>query len=365
MKRSLFTFATLLLAQLGSGQKAVPDTVNQILQEFLNRPEISALSAAILHEGEIYKVHLGKLGNGKVPDDQTLYEIASLTKTFTGTLLAKAVVEEKVNLEDDVRHYLDWDLPKLEYNGEPITLSHILTHTSGLPRMIPVLDTLFINPDFDRLPFQIVEAQKQLSKSQFFEVLDQVVLDTVPGHNFGYSNAGANVLGFCLENIYQKSYERLLREQLLDGLHMTSTRIVLSQKEQDHLAQGYNTQGKPMPFIPNKYMSAEGGLKSNIPDMISYMQFHLDTTKEEVSMAQQHLWKGKFGDYDNGFFWQIFKDGDQPDKIFQNGGAFGTSSWMTLVPETKTAVFLVTNVSGPDILGKLNETVNTILQTFP
>lgn len=364
MKRSLFTFIAVLLVQLGYCQKPIPAAITNILKGLHANKEISSLSAAVLHEGEAYKVHLGKLDTGQAPNDQTLYEIASLTKTFTGTLLAKALVEGKVNLNDDVRQYLKEDLPNLEYEGHPIRFCHILTHTSGLPNMIPMMDSLFVNPNFDQLPFQLAEAQRQLSQSQFFEVLRQVALDTVPGHNFGYSNAGANLLGFCLEHIYQKPYEHILKEQLLNPLQMINTGITLSKKESDKLAKGYNANGIQMPFLPEKYMSAEGGIKSNLLDMIQYMRFHLEASREVVSMAQQELWAGKYGDYDNGFFWQIFKDGDQPDKIFQNGGAFGTSSWMTLIPETKTAVFLVTNVSGPEIHGKLSEAVNEIIKTL-
>ena len=364
MKRSFFTFMTLLFVQLGLCQKVVPVSITNILKELHGDKEISSLSAAILHNGEVYKIHRGKLDNDHAPNDDTLYEIASLTKTFTGTLMAKAIVEGKAKIDDDVRLYLKEELPNLEYQGNPITLRHILTHTSGLPNMIPLMDSLFVNPNFDRLPFQLVDAQKQLSKSQFFDVLGQVTLDTIPGHIFGYSNAGANLIGFCLENIYQKPYKLLLKEHLLDSLQMNSTRIALSKKDHNRLAQGYNFNGIKMPFLPGKYMSAEGGIKSSLHDMILYMRFHLNTTNEVVKMAQHHLWKGKFGDYDNGFFWQIFKDGDQPDKVFQNGGAFGTSSWMTLIPETKTAVFLVTNVSGPEIHKKLNEAVNRILKTL-
>ena len=80
-----------------------------------------------------------------------------------------------------------------------------------------------------------------------------------------------------------------------------------------------------------------------------------------MAIAHQHLWNGKYGDFETGFFWQINKNGVQPDIIFQNGGAFGTSSWVSFIPEQKLGVFIVTNIAGPDIHQKLSEATNKIL----
>ncbi|WP_343487663.1 serine hydrolase domain-containing protein [Allomuricauda sp. d1] len=327
----------------------------------LKQPEITSLSIAAIKDGKTYKLHLGKLHDGNAPDDDTLYEIASLTKTFTGTLLAKAVAEEKVNIDDDIRLYMDGNFTNLEYEGNPITFRHLLTHTSGLPRMFPIADSLFENPDYDKLPFEIFKLQKNYSKTQFFEALVQVKLDTIPGHKFSYSNAGANLIGYTLENLNQKPFETLLKEYIFKPLDMKSSSIIPSNDTKTYLATGFNHNGIEMPFNPNKAMSAEGGIKSSLGDMVKYMKFHLNTSDTIVRVSHTELHEGKYGDYENGFFWQIFKDGPKPDKIFQNGGAFGTMCWMTLIPETQTGVFIVTNVSGPGVHQKLAETVEAII----
>ncbi len=335
--------------------------IDQQIDSLLAEPEIKAVSMGIWTGGKVYKFHRGELEEGKIPNDQTLYEIASLTKTFTGTLLAQAILDKKVTIDDDIRKVLSDSLPNLEYEGQPITFRHLVTHTSGLPDMFPHVPDLFNNPNFDTLPYKINELQKNFSRTQFFEELQKVKLDTLSGHKFKYSNAGANLLGYCLEAMYGKSYEELLQEYIFKPLQMTNSAIQLSGELTPHLAQGFNPNGVKMPVYIEKAMSAEGGIKSNLDDMIQYLKFHADTLHPLVDISHQELWEGKYGDYESGLFWQIFKDGNQPDQFFQNGGAFGTSSWMTIIPELQTGVYLVTNVSGPEVHQKMSNRVKVIL----
>ena len=143
---------------------------------------------------------------------------------------------------------------------------------------------------------------------------------------------------------------------------MNSTYISKEKIELNRLAYGQNSNGIKMPLRVNKEMNAEGGIISSTKDMLKYLRFHLDETNEIVKKSHQHLWNGKYGDFDVGFFWQINKNGNNPDRIFQNGGAFGTSSWVTLIPESNIGVFIVTNVAGQNIHQKLNETVDKIIK---
>lgn len=99
-------------------------------------------------------------------------------------------------------------------------------------------------------------------------------------------------------------------------------------------------------------------------DMIKYMQFELDTDNPLIQISHQQLFDGKYGDFENGLFWQIFKNGSKPTKMFQNGGAFGTSSWLTIMPETKTGVFIITNVSGPQVHQKLSILADKIIDVW-
>lgn len=332
------------------------------LDSLLADPQIESISLGVIDGKEEYTFHKGILLDKTEPTDKTLYEIASLTKTFTGTLLAQAINENKVSLDDDIRKYLKDNFPNLEFDSHPITFQHLVTHQSGLPNMFPDVKGLFDNPDWNELPFQINTLQENFSRKDFFDELKKVELDTIPGVNFSYSNCGANLIGYLLEEIYNNSYEELLRQKILYNLKMNNTYISKERADLKHIAAGQNTNKMRMPVRIDKEMNAEGGIITSTQDMLKYMRFHLDETNETVKKSHQHLWNGKYGDFDTGFFWQINKNGKNPDIFFQNGGAFGTSSWLTLIPESNMAVFIVTNVAGQNIHQKLNKTVDLIIR---
>ncbi|MEL6989348.1 MAG: serine hydrolase domain-containing protein, partial [Bacteroidota bacterium] len=333
------------------------------LDSFLLDEEIKSYSAGVIYKGETYTFHDGKLLNGKSPDDSTLYEMASLTKTFTGTLLAEAIAENKIKLEDDIRNYLDGSFPNLQYKNQPILVKHLVLHESGLPRMLPNRPALFENPDFNTLPNKINALQSGYTKSNFMNDLTEVQIDTFPGSVFNYSNTGANLLGYILENLYGQDYETILKGKIFQPLKMNNSIIDRKNNDLSKLADGQNIEGFRMPFMVNKGISAEGGIISNTKDMLAYCAYHLAEDKSEViQIAHQHLWGGKYGDFESAFFWQVNKRGEAPDLYFQNGGAFGTSSWITLIPEEDFAIFLVTDVSGPQIHQKMNQSVEKLIE---
>ena len=363
----LFTISLLAILTSCKTSTEKNSLISNILEEetdsLLTRSTFNAISVGVVLDGTSYELHKGELtkGQGNTPTNETLYEIASLTKTFTGTLLAKAIVDNKVSLNDDIRKVLGGDYPNLEFNNEPITYKHLVTHRSGIPNMFPNRPEIFSNPDFDKLPFIINKLQEGYTKDEFLKELQMVSLDTIPGSKFEYSNAATNVLGLCLENIYGKKYEDLLKENLLDTLKMNHTKIILSKEDQIRLAQGYNERNMEMPFNTTKYMNAEGGIKSTLPDMMKYVKFHLDKENPVIKRSHEEvlgLWK----DFDNGLFWQIIKTKGEPIKIFQNGGAFGSSSWLTIIPENKMGVFIITNQAGPEAHKELNGTVESIIK---
>ena len=157
--------------QKGYQDPPLPVTIENKLDSLLLNTEFDAVSIGIIDGKQRYIAHKGQLLNAESPTDETLYEIASITKTFTGTLLAHAIHDNKVQLDEDIRKYLNGSFPNLAYNNQPITFHHLVTHQSGLPNMFPDVKGLFDNPDWDKLPFRINELQKDYSKEDFFEAL--------------------------------------------------------------------------------------------------------------------------------------------------------------------------------------------------
>ncbi len=365
MQSLRFPSLLFVLIPLLIGSCTSPDPfenfVSQQSDSLVGHSELSSISVGILKNGKVYTFHQGQLLTGESPNNETLYEIASLTKTFTGLLLAKALHDKKVALDDDIRDVLPREYPNLQYDGQPITYRHLVTHTSGLPHLFPDTPGLFDNPNWDTLPYTINELQAGFTKNDFWEALHEVKLNTFPGQQFSYSNVGANLLALCVEQLYEQSYEDLLKAAILDPLKMDQTFVGVSKDQQGRVAVGLNANGLEMPVRTLKEVNAEGGIVSSVADMLAYMQFQLQTDHPLVQLSHEGLYNGKYGGFDNGLFWQILNSSEGPAKLFQNGGAFGTSSWMTLVPETQTGVFLITNVSGPEVHQKLSALADAII----
>ena len=298
--------------------------------------------------------------NSKLPTNKTIYEIGSISKTFTGTLLAQAVKDKKVKIDDDIRMYLDGNYPNLEYQGNPIKLSHLVSHISGLPFFLPDNPTLFQNANFDTLPFTITKIQQDYSKEKFFDDLHKVKLDTIPGYNFHYSNVGAQLLKYILERVYNMTYDKLLNEYITMPLKMKNTNSLYSKNDFVNLAKGYNAKGKLMPYNP-QILDAAGGIFSTTSDMLQYLKFHLDEKNEVVALSHR-VTKGNINDFAIGLNWQEKITGKKHKKIWQSGGTFGFSSYCVIYPELKIGIILLTNESDPTAQGGLEEIADKLFE---
>ena len=246
-------------------QTALDSTVHEYASALMSEKSKVGLSIGIMYKGKIEQYHYGSISRKEIqiPTDQSVYEIASITKTFVGTLLGKAINEKKIDLEEDIRHYLEGDYPNLEYQGQGIRVKDLATHRSGLPRNIPYDPAMWENPDFDQLPFDLIELEKNYTKEDWLKELKTVQLDTIPGSNFQYSNLGANLAAIILEQVYQKPFQTLLQEFIFEPNNMINTHLYLRDVDKKLLTKGYNHNQKPMPYTLDNTWAA-GGLKSNL-----------------------------------------------------------------------------------------------------
>jgi CubicO group peptidase (beta-lactamase class C family) len=348
----------LLLNAFGQTTQDFNKFIDSAVTEVLKKSELESLSIGIVKDGKTQIRYYGDIGNGKKSGSNNYFEIASITKTFTGLLLAQAVTENKISIDDDVRKYLPGDYLNLEVKGIPVTFRNLATHRSGLPYMFPNKPEIFTNPDYDKLPFIIDSLEKNLTKEDFFSELKKVKLDTFPGARFNYSNVGANLMAYILENVYKMSYAALLEKYIFKNAKMSSTKLMLDQNEKKNLVQGYNTKHIKMPFFSSTIRAA-GALKSTLPDMMKYIMFQLNEDNEAVKLSHEQIWKEDNGTFMAGYYWQMFSNNGNK-QIFQNGGSFGTSSWLEFYPQDNIGFFLVTNVSGPDIHNQLSILIQQI-----
>jgi CubicO group peptidase (beta-lactamase class C family) len=308
---------------------SVDGVVAQASAEYMAAPQVVGLSVGVIHAGKSYSYHFGTVSK---PDDRTIYPIASLTKTFTGLLLAQAALEKRLSLDGDVRRYLGAGYDNLAYEQQPIRLSHLLSHRSGLP-------------------FEMYR-----NRSELYAGLHEVKLTEAPGVRFKYSNAAAQLAGYILEDAYGQSFEALVKERIARPLGMRDITITLTPEQQTRLVAGYDDKGVRQPYEPD-YGQAAGALKASLADMLAYARLQLAETDPAVRLSHQPTYTSD--DYAVGLNWQILqKEGRRV--IWQDGAVPGFASLLVLHPETGTAIVLLSNELDSQTLGRLRVLANAV-----
>ena len=189
--------------------------------------------------------------------DSTVFEIGSITKAFTGTLLADMVLRHEVALDDPVAKYLPgWTIPM--FDGRAITLVDLATHSSGLPRDPTNLNA--VNP---------ADPLAGYDEALMMAFLKAHVLRRPPGTLYEYSNLGMSLLGIALAKRAGTSYDALVRTRILDPLKMYDTRITLTASQQARFATGHDAGLQPTSaWHLLSYAAAGRKLHSTVPDLL-------------------------------------------------------------------------------------------------
>ncbi|MXN92632.1 serine hydrolase [Flavobacterium sp. Sd200] len=318
--------------------------VDKAVTEFFDDLNNVGAVVAVVKDGATFYYHYGetKKNSGTMPANTTIFEIGSISKTFTGILLAQAVLDKKLSLDDDIRKYLPAECKGLELDGKPVLIKHLANHTSGLPRLT---DDYTTTADYNEQ-----DPYKHYTAAMYYNYLARVKLESVPGTKQEYSNTGVAVLGIILEKIYGKSYEQLLATYITNPLKMNSTFVTVPAKHETNFASGY-ADGDEAPHWNLAQTSAAGGIRSNITDMVLYLKANM--AEATPAMALSH--KETFNDGSDaiGLGWFLYPvKGDS--LIWHNGGTGGFTSYTGYLKDKKVGVVVLTNSSsqgGPDRIG--------------
>lgn len=278
-------------------------------------------------------------------------------------LVAKAVLEKKLNLEDEVQKYLSEDYPNLKFKNQPIILKHLLSHTSGLPNLLP-FEANRILQDFTNhnTPSKINEVYKNYGQEDFLKDLHKVEIDTIPGYIYSYSSVGAELMAYILEKVYKTKFEKLLTDYLSKNITMQNTKISLSNNQMKKLAVGYHSNNPvitfPMPQLP---WGAASNIKSTVPDMVKYVKFQLKNNK---IVAESHKTIVKFDDeFSIGYFWKINTDNKKLGKFYyHHGGVMRSQCYIYIIPKHDLGAFIVTNQSGKNTATVMQNALSEIFK---
>lgn len=342
---SILLFCCKKDSKSSDNNKFVDDLIIKTGNEFLKDKRFKSVSIGIYYNGRIFKNHFGELDLNKknTPSDSTVYEIASVTKTMTGFLTAKAVKEGKLNLETEISDFIT----SKDDNLRGMKIKHLLSHTSGLPSNAPRVDELYDSNWTDSTFYKSIAYEKQYTVKSFLNSLKIDSLSFKPGEKYMYSNIAPNLMAYILEKTYNQTYDQLVKEHLFEPLKMKNTYIGASSSDK-HLANGYNEKNVLQPHFSKFLYGAHGNCKSSFADLVKYMKSNLEEELIEFKIVKSDVFKHS-SNFSSGYFWlkekkEKFKD-ETIEMIYHNGTAPGTITWLCMFPEQRLGIVLVTNVS--------------------
>lgn len=308
----------------------------------------AALVVGITQRGKRAVLGFGKVSATSTapPDAQTLFEIGSVTKVFTAIALARLELDGKVKLTDTLRASLP-EKVVLASALEPVTLLHLATHTSGLPRLPGNLDTSAAN---------LANPYAKYDTAQLYQFLADAKPNSPPGRLMDYSNVGFALLGHVLTLKAEQPYEDLVCGALLEPLGMTNTAIRLSDEQRARLTRGHSPKGDEVPGWDFDVFAPTGAFRSNASDMLTFTEANLATAETAVGRSLTHARQprkvGDAGTLPLGWQREVTLQGGL-EVFWHNGGTGGYVSFIAFNRPQQIGVVVLSNY-GDAMAGKFD-----------
>lgn len=319
-----------------------------LVRRFVTEGRSAGVVVGLLEPGRGQRVAaFGTAGPGKLPlDGNSVFRIASMTKSFTATLLALRVMDGKATLDDPVQRSVPASVKVPGHNGHAITLKQLATHTSGLPKLPPGLPTDGSFP----LGYTI---------DQLYAYVSAYTLPRDPGERWEYSSMGVSLLGHALAHAAGKPYEELIAERILAPLGMSRTAFAPTPEMETHLALGHSApencpsgSGCRANVVPRTVdapaIVPAGGLFSTTNDLLRYLaasiaadQGRTDTLSRALALTHQTHFTGEvFGRPGKmGLIWYAGSSSADP-MFWTGGGTPGYGSFMAFTHSGRAVVVL-------------------------
>ena len=354
---------TAASSQLTSAKESSSMLLNNV-KKYL--PDASIVIGIITPNGtQVYDYgNISKANSTKV-NGNTIFDTASITKTFTTTLLADMVKQGLVNFNDPIEKYLPNTVKVPAYNGHKITLESLATHTSGLP------------------DFPVGWIRNHIyTTQQVYNFLSNTPLQSEPGTKANYSDFGMGILGHILSIRAGVPYAQLVKDRILSvlgmdstGIAMNSTAIILSDSLKSRLAKGH-IGGKEvnLEFVPEAIQGA-GALHSTANDLLKYLAANMGLIHTSINdiIQETHLIRLEYPQAPSLHFDSInnnkslsasyvglgwFIDTNLGTEVIQHsGGIDGYSSFIGFNPTKQEGVVLLCSCESKDMPSPIIESL--------
>lgn len=322
----LVVCATVVFAQ-----DSTVTEIDRFGNQFLQEPNAVGVAVGVIKDGKAYERFFGTVRKGEDirPDGKTLFQLASVTKTFTAALLAKSVQDGVVQLNDPLAKYLPpgTQMPA----GGPITLLDLATHSSGLPRLPRLMG-------------------RTTSYKEALEQLPTYRLAFKPGDGYLYSNLGFGLLGFALARANNASnWQELVKQKIMEPLGMVDTTVFLTPGQRARVASGYSKTGElshwTNPAFPA--VNPAGALYSDMDDMMKYLNWMMGSGLSELNGLREIMLQPykpmKKTTMKQGLAWALTRMPDGRTFIDKDGALQAFVSYICWIKEAHVGVVVLAN----------------------
>ena len=315
------------------------------VQPYLDGEIVSSLVIALYDAGKIEVYGFGNGPGGKPPTADTLYELGSITKVYTGLLLADAVQRKEVELDTPVAALLPPGMTIPTREGTHITLRHLALHGSGLPRLPP---SVAAAPG-------AADPYAKYTEDLFVRDLIATELEATPGTQIVYSNYGYGLLGFALGKKLDGGYAKVLTERVLKPLKLTSTFFTVPANAAARRATPTNDDLAPVaPWTFTDALAGAGALTSSARDQLAFIDAHLDAYaggKGPLRGAMRFALEEQLAERpaeNAGLGWMI----DLENRHIHNGGTTGSRSFIAIDTKARRGVVVLAS-TGTSVVDRL------------
>ena len=375
LRRAAFGLLAASVAAAAPGAALADPLLDEIVEftgeVFYIDTKVPAVVIGAVRNGETAVYGFGERdGPGSPPPDgDTVMRIGSITKAFTGQMLAHLTANGTVEMAQPLSKWLPEMGSGRNGDAARVRLLDLATHAGGFPREVPH------QPGPDKDPFSTI------TKAAYADWIKNEPLLFAPGSSVLYSNFGFDLLAMALAAAAKKPYPDLLKEHITGPLGMKDTGFTLSEEQEKRFMRGQAPDGTPMPIVPTgSVIVGSGGLYSTPNDLLRWMTWHLDRFGEdgaETRVVDHALYvmrdglktvsgMDESGHMDAlGLAWigMMAKD-DQPFILQKAGGLQGTFTYIAFAPTRNTAVFIAINKFDFGAAFAMGEFANELLATI-
>jgi CubicO group peptidase (beta-lactamase class C family) len=338
----VFIFSCFIFQCYG---QSLEQKIDELLTAYAGQNKLNG-SVLVAQKGKIiYEKGFGyRNAETKTPNDvNSIFQIGSITKQITAGVIMQLQQEGKLSVQDKLSKYFSGFT-----NGDKITIENLLTHTSGIHNYTD--DTVLVGSS---------DVTKHYSRNEMIKIFQGYPPDFEPGAKWNYSNSAYSILGYIIEKVEKKPYEKVVRERIFQPLGMKNSGFDFTNLSSLNKAKGYFSLAEkplPAPIVDSTIAFSAGAIYSTVEDLYKW-----EGAITANKILKPESWKAVFTPYKNkyGYGWGI-------DSMYgrlitaHSGGIHGFSSYILRFPQDQVAVIVFDN-SGSNALGKISMTIAAIL----